>query len=243
MPPDFAQAGGVAVTLEDLALAVKIGPGQALLNELLLRRLAAARAAQEGLAVPEDELDEAVGEFFAEADAFEEPQILAWLRSRNLTLEAVRAWVRETRLGQRVRERLVPDEAVEKRFHGSLHDYTRISAEVIEFESAGVASEVLLQLREQETAWPKAVEQAGGMESVDVLRSEAPEEAAALLFSAAPGTLVGPVETDEGNHAIYRVLSKADPELDEDLQEQIRGELFTQEILRPLAKQPLTFQP
>lgn len=241
MSQEIAQAGGVSVTVDDLVFAVKTGSAQAVFNEILLRRLAAARAVQEKLAATDDEVEEALSDYFAQADALEEPQIQAWLRGRNLTLDAVRAHVREELLAQKVRGHLVPDEAVEKRFHSALHSYASLKAEVIAFESEGMASEVLLQLREGETDWARAADSAGGLESVELLRSEAPEEVAALLFSSAPGALVGPAEDDDGNHALYRVVSKSDPELDDDLRERIRGELFTQEILRPLAKQPLTF--
>jgi len=241
MSQEIARAGGVSITVDDLVFAVKTGPAQAAFNEILLRRLAAARAVQEKLAATGDEVEEALSEFFAGVDAFEEPQIQAWLRERKLPIDAVRDHVREELLAGKAREHLVPDEVVEKRFHSALHSYASLKAEVIVFESEGMASEILLQLREGETDWARAADSAGGLESVELLRNEAPEEIAALLFSSAPGALVGPSEDDDGNHAIYRVVSKSDPELDDDLRERIRGELFTQEILRPLAKQPLTF--
>lgn len=153
----------MAVTLGGQGEILQIGPGQPLLNELLLRGLAGARAEAEaeGISVSDDELEEALSGSFSEVDAFEEPQIASWMAARRLSRDAVKEWVRGSLLGRKLRDHLVPDDVVEKRFHTSLHDYARIAAEVIEFESAGVASEVLLQLREQETTWPQAVEQAG----------------------------------------------------------------------------------
>lgn len=241
MTREVARAGGVAVSDDDLLLAVRLGPGAGLLQELLVRRLASARAAQEGLAVDAPALEEAVGQYFADAEAFEAAQIEAWLLARKATRAQVESWVRESLLLELLRERLAPDAAVERRFRASPHDYARVGVETLTFAEDGPAAEVALQLREGETAWDRAAALAGGMASEEFSRKEAPEEAAALLFTAAPGALVGPVETDDGSQAVYRVLWRRDAELTEDLQAEIREALFREELLKPLARAPLTY--
>jgi len=239
MSGDIAQGGGVAAGIPDLVLAVKLGPGQALLQEILARRAAAARARQEGLSATAEEIQEAKDGFFTENDLFEAPQQEAWMKSMNLSREALDAHFAEVVLANRLREHLVPDETVDAHFKTARHDYARAEVEVVEFEAKGPAAETALQLREGEIAWAEAAARAGGLESRTETRRDAPEEVAAELFAAAPGSFLGPVEADEGGFAIYRLIAKNEPELDDDLREEIRGRMFAEEMQRAFAKQPI----
>lgn len=239
MSDEIARGAGVAASAADLLLAVKLGPGQALLQDILGRRAAAARARQEGLVAEKDEIDEAVSEFFSEAELFEDAQQEAWLRGLRLSREALAAHFEEVVLARKLREHLAPDEAVEKRFQSSLHQYARASVERVAFEAKGAAAETALQLREGEIAWAEAAARAGGVEAETFTRAEAPEEVAAELFSSAPGAFLGPVEADEGGYVVYRLVSRSDPELDDELREEIRERIFVQEIARAFEKQPI----
>ena len=242
MPPmssDIAQGGGVTAGIPDLVLAVKLGPGQALLQEILARRAAAARARQEGLSVTPEEIQEARDEFFTENDLFEAPQQEAWLKTMNLSRETIDAHFAEVVLAARLRGHLVPDATIDSHFKTARHDYAQAEVEVVEFETNGPAAETALQLREGEIAWAEAADRAGGLESRTETRREAPEEVAAELFAAAPGSFLGPVETDEGGFAIYRLVAKNEPELDDDLREDIRERMFAEEMQRAFAKQPI----
>jgi hypothetical protein len=242
MPPmsgDIARGGGVEAGIADLVLAVKLGPGQGLLQEILARRAAAARARQEGLSATPEEIQDAVDAFFTENDLFEAPQQDAWMKAMSLSREALSAHFAEVVLADKLREHLVPDSTIEAHFKTSRHDYARADVEVIEFEAQGAAAETALQLREGEIAWAEAAARAGGLESRTESRREAPEEVAAELFSAAPGSFLGPVETDEGGFAIYRLVGKSEPELDDDLREEIRARMFGDEMQRAFSKQPI----
>ncbi len=226
MSGEIAQGGGVTAGLDDLVLAVKLGPGQALIQEILGRRAAAARATKEGLSADPDEIQEALDDFFTEIDLYEAPQQEAWLKSVTLTREALRAHFTEVVLAQKLRVHLVPDATIDAHFKTSRHEYTTADVEVVEFESKGAAAETALQLREGEIAWADAAARAGGLDARSETRREAPEEVAAELFAASPGAFLGPVETDEGNHAIYRLVGKSEAELDDDLREEIRSRMF-----------------
>src|SRR5688572_14834656 len=91
MSDDIARGGGVSASAADLLLAVKLGPGQALLQDILGRRAAADRARREGLAASGDEIEEALAEFFSENELFEEAQQAAWLARIRLAREALAA--------------------------------------------------------------------------------------------------------------------------------------------------------
>lgn len=239
MNDEIARGGGVTASTADLLLSVKLGPGQALLQSVLARRAAAARARQDGLAAGEEAIEAALSDFFSERELFEEEQQEGWLRGFRLTREALAAHFAEVVLARKCREHLAPDAAVEKHFRSSPHRYARADVEVVAFPSQGAAAETALQLREGEIAWGDATSRAGGVEALNLTRSEAPEEVAAELFSAAPGAFLGPVETDEGGYALYRLISRSDPELDDELREEIREGLFGEEMSRLFEKQPV----
>lgn len=242
MPPmsdEIARGGGVAAGLPDLVLSFKLGSGMGLLQEILARRAAAARAGREGLTASAEDIDEALDDFYTQNDLFEEPQRAAWLAAVRLDRKALEAHFAEVVLAAKLRAHLVPDAAIDAHFRASRHDYSLADVEIIAFESKGAAAETALQLREQEIAWAEAAARAGALESQSVSRREAPEEIAAELFAASAGAFLGPMETDDGAFAVYRLVSKSEAELDDDLREQIRDRMFQEEMSREFAKQPI----
>lgn len=74
-----------------------------------------------------------------------------------------------------------------------------------------------------------------------MIRCETPDDAGALIFSARPGDLVGPVEVDYESYEVYRLLRCENPTLDVRLQAQIRDELFDELLKAELARDPLIF--
>lgn len=231
----------MAITLEDVVVALKLSPAREWLEQLIATRVAAARAEAASLEVDHDELDEAVAGFYAERELFEDAQIDRWLDETRLTSADVHGHVRAGLLVRRLRDYLAPDEAVAARFRSSPHDFATVSVEIAAWPSAGAASELMLQVREGETDWLAAARRAESFSGEVLRRSDAPEEIASSLFAAAPGELVGPVELDNGGHAVYRVLFISAPELDEDVRESIRAELFAEEMARAIAADPVRF--
>jgi hypothetical protein len=229
----WAKTGEIVIADDAILLELKIGGGDQLLRNLALRKIAAAKAAERGITVSQQELQEALDAFCAERELFEEEQIELWRQSLHLPQSALAEYVRETVLANRLKEALTPDQAVNECFSASRHEYASAEVEVFGFESEGAAREFILSVREHET------EPEGG-ESRQILRREAPEEIAASLFSAQPGEMLGPVETDDGFEA-YRLVDRKDAMLDDELREQIRDELFSQFLEAELTRNPLTF--
>lgn len=233
--------GGVSLTARDLLIALKLSADSSLLHGALLQRIAAARARAEGLAVTDEEIADALAQFFADRDLFEDEDVRAWLAAMRLDEDCVRAHVADSLLAEKLKMRLVPDEAARARYQASPHLYATVQVERLRLESEGAASELAMSVREQELTWADAARRAGGFEAETLRRADAPGEAAALLFSARPGQIVGPVETDEEGYLVYRVRARAQPDLDEELVDAIRNELFEAELSATLAKDPLTF--
>ncbi|MDP6958918.1 MAG: hypothetical protein QF645_08910, partial [Planctomycetota bacterium] len=180
-------------------------------------------------------------EFLSQRGLMEEAEVDAWLKWMGIEEASLDAYFEELALVEKLKEKVVPQKEVEKRFRESQYDYAKVEAGMVELESSGVASETLLSLREKETSWEKVLSQYGGKASLSMQRRHAPEEAASLLFSAEMQEYVGPIETEAGAFRIYRVLSRETPRLDEDLQEEIRQELYQAYLERLMAKDPIRF--
>tara|TARA_B100001123_G_scaffold404862_1_gene494690 strand:+ start:3048 stop:3782 length:735 start_codon:yes stop_codon:yes gene_type:complete len=233
--------GGVSVSDGDLLLECKLDPELLLFEQLLLRRLASARAEAGGLKVTDDEVRAGLDEFYAERDLFEDDQIADWCARRQLSEDDIRAHVRCQLLADQLGSLWATEETVAHQYGTSRHDYAVVQIEMVEVESAGLAAELMIQVREGEISWLEAATRCGGMTTGELQRRGAPEEIAAELFSVDPGALVGPVETDEGWHALYRVIARTEPELDEELRAQIRAEICEVELRRMLALEPIRF--
>lgn len=231
---EWLRVCGVAVTDEAVMMELKLGSGAQLLEKLSLRKAANAIARRMEITVSEQELSEAVAAFYAERKLFDGQQIRDWHRSLRLAEAALREYIRETMLSRLLRKRLVTDKAVRERFGMNPHRYTRAEAEVFIFSSEGAAREFVLAVREQETQPIYGARRW-------MIRCETPDDAGALIFSARPGDLVGPVEIDYQCYEVYRLLVCENPTLGGHLQAQIRDELFDELLQAELVRDPLTF--
>ncbi|HET6249455.1 MAG TPA: hypothetical protein VFE47_17320 [Tepidisphaeraceae bacterium] len=241
MSEEFATAGGITVEASDVALAIKLGQDRGLLEEILLRRLAAARAQREGVSAQADDIDQAFADFCAERELFSQPLVDAWLARRKLSADTVRAFLRETILAEKMKEHLAPDPAIRQRFAASPYDFAKVNVQIIQFPSEGAAAETLLQLREGECTWEQAVAQAGQMQASELRRCDSPP-AAAGLFVAAAGDFCGPIECDEGGFNLYRVIRAIEPKLDDELIVELRDNISRETLLASLASDPLEYR-
>jgi hypothetical protein len=230
----WISGGGVTIGQDAILLELKLGGEEEFLQGLLARKIAVALAIKTSVALSDDELDEAVSEFYGDRDIFEDAQIAGWLASKRLDAASVREYVCETTLVARAQNLLVTDDAIRDRFASDRYDYTAAEVEVFAFATAGAAKEFILAVREKEA-------EATGGEHREFIRRDAPEEIAAALFSCEPGDLAGPVENDDGAFEVLVMRRRIDAELDEELRIQIRGEMFRQLIEAELIRDPTRF--
>jgi hypothetical protein len=231
---EWLRVCGIAVTDDAVMMELKLGASAQLLEKLALRKAAGAIARRMEITVSELELSEAVAAFYAEHKLFDRDQIRDWHRSLRLEEAALREYIRETMLSRLLRGRLFSDQAVRERFGMNPHRYARAEAEVFTFSSEGAAREFVLAVREQETQPIYGARRW-------MIRCETPDDAGALIFSARPGDLVGPVEIDYHRYDVYRILVCENPTLSAHLQTQIRDELFDEVLQAELARDQLTF--
>jgi len=222
------------ITSAAILLELKLGAGAPLLEELALRRVANAMAAQRGIVSSEEQLDKALATFYVERNLLNHQQIADWLRSVHLHEASLRDYVREKILFERLRESLISDELVEKRFGMNPHEYARAEVQIFTFSTEGAAREFILAVHEQET---QPIHGARRW----LIRRETPEEASALIFSGEPEAIVGPVETDYQCYEVYRLLHRESGVLDTRLRRQLRNELFAERLKAELSRDPITF--
>ncbi len=234
--------GGTSVGGDDLVLEAKLQEGFPLLLRSFYRRIAAVEARKQGLAAGEEELDEVCSRFLSERGLMEEAEVDAWMEWLAVKEPELDAYFEEIVLEGKLRVKVVPDSEVEKRFRESQYDYAKVETGFIEIQTSGAAREIMVSLREREITWEKVLSDFRGVGSDVIQRRHAPEEAAALLFSAEIQEYVGPIEMDDGAFRIYRVLAREVPKLDGELRTEIRLELFRAFLERLLAKDPIRFK-
>ena len=230
---EWLTAGGITIDAAVVLLELKVGAAGPFLHELLLRKVAAAMAVREGIVVSESEIEEALAAFYTQRSLFEREQIDAWHRSKPIEHLALRDFTREQVLRRRLGKHLVPDAIVIERFSANPHDYARAEVNVFTFETGGAADEFILAVREKE------IQPFG--ERVQIFRRDAPSDIAAVLYSAEPGELVGPVEMDDRRYWVYLLLHRERPTPDEQVKEILRTQIWNELLERELTRQPLAF--
>jgi hypothetical protein len=231
----WIRAGGVTIDCADVLVDLKTGTPVAseFLHNLVLRKIAAAMAAANGLEVSEAEMQNALSAFYTGRNLFEPEQIAAWLRSVPIDERTLRGFLRERILSQRLGRHIVTEAAVHDRFGANPHDFAHAEVNVFTFTTEGAAREFILAVGEGEIT-PFA-------EHRRIVRREAPAEIAAALFAAQAGSLVGPLETDDRRYQVYRLLHHEEAILDDRLKEQLRAEILAEVLKAELIREPQSF--
>ena len=235
------QGGGATVTMSDLLLEMKVGVLQGPLEQMLRRRVAARMAEEAGIVIDDAAVEAGLSEYYVEQDLVEEARVTEWLQANGIDEDALRHWIRVRLLAAVALEQRVPPDQVERLFQSTLHDHDRVWVEEISFEAEGVASEILLALREGDLAWKEAVQKGQSWRVCELDRRQASESLAARLFTVPEGGWVGPVETEGGSVVIYRVLASCSALLDDNLRAQLQQRLFEEHLDRALGQGPPAF--
>ncbi|MBI5365676.1 MAG: hypothetical protein HZA54_01460 [Planctomycetes bacterium] len=235
MSTDWLRCGPTAISDAAVLLALKLDPsGAALVTAIAERTAAVARARAEGLEFGPEEFDDARAAFYSARNLFESEEVAAWLKMHRLTAEAVDEWVREDCVIEAFRRQVASDAVVEAEFRAHRHDYAHAEVEVFSFDTEGKAREFKLAV------WEGEIEPEAG-EVQEMTRRETPEEIAAALFAAAPGELVGPRETEEETHEVYRLIARTEAELDDDLRTEIGERLFREAVAAEVDRHGMEF--
>jgi parvulin-like peptidyl-prolyl isomerase len=234
---DMAEAAST-VQQDDIVARLKLsGAWFAAIAELEFEALIGKVAADDGVAVSEDELQNEFDEFRAGMDLHKAEDTNAWLADSGITIDQVEAMLESSILQAKLADKLIDDAQIDAHYsqNPTTFDYAEISHLVV--DNAGAAGELALSIREEgddfaalaaEHSLDESTSSNGGYLGL-ISREEAgglPGDVADRVFAAAAAELIGPFELPGGAHMIVRVEEVGRHELDDDLRAMLREQLF-----------------
>lgn len=234
MPTFWARMGGVTVSDAMVLLEAKLGRAHDTIEVIARRKVAAAIAWEQGITASERDVEERLAEYYRQRDLPDVETRRAWRERRRLKEEAIRSYLREMVLIERLRARIVTDDAVGHRYRETLGERRLAEVDLFSFSSEAAANGFISAVQSGEM-------EARLGERHRLPMSLAPQEIAADLAGADEGQLVGPVAMKAHTWHVYRFLRWDEPPLDARLKEAIREELFQEALAPTLKGDPLVF--
>lgn len=238
----FARTSGVAVTARHvLHLLHRRGQLRGLALSALAEEIAISAARAAGLSVADADLQHAANRFRQRHGLTTTEQTNRWLAADGLSVEDFEAGIERDLLIDKFKDHLATDR-VDGHFAAHRERHARAQLRQIVVASEEIARELLAQVNHEGSDFAELARAhslhdpsrgSGGSLGL-VPRYALPEPAAATIFSAKPGAVVGPVATERGFH-LFLVEALTEPVLDDVAATVIREELFTawlQEQLR-----------
>jgi parvulin-like peptidyl-prolyl isomerase len=218
---------------QDLIYEAKIaGKIPELKQGILRRKIVKAYVQQVGIEPTQVELQQAADRFrlvnqLASAEATNQ-----WLTDRQLSIDDFEYMVTQDLLTRKLAEHLFGNQ-VEKFFQQNLLDYSGAIIYEVVLEDRDLAMEIFYSLQEGDLSFADVAHQyipvpelrrRGGYIG-RVGRKQLNPEISAAVFGAKPPQLIAPIITAVGVHLI-QVEEIITPQLDEQLYQQIQGEMF-----------------
>lgn len=226
------------ISQEDIIARLKLsGAWFEAMAELQDDAFVAKVAADEGVEVTDDELQEEFDGLRRDMDLLKAEDTQKWLESTGLTVEQVEGMVEAAILRGKLAEKLIDDDQIESYFNQNPGQFEFADISQIAVSDAGAAGELVLSIREEgedfevlaeKHSLDEATNDNGGYVGL-ISRQEAaelPGDVSDRVFAAAPGEIVGPFEVPGGAHLIIRVEEVGRYELDDELREALRQSLF-----------------
>ena len=186
-------------------------------------------ARHEGVTVDDETLQAGMDRFREDLGLASVDATMRWLSASGLTLEDVEAEVEARIVEATLCDRLDRRE-VEEAFRKTRIRFDSVRLRV--FVAGDAASARALKARA--TAQDADALELCADRRIEwgwYLRETLPERAAAQIFKALPGALVGPIEIGEGRHAVYCVEAFRAAVLDADVEDRVRRELVAEKSL------------
>ncbi|MBI4617615.1 MAG: peptidylprolyl isomerase [Planctomycetes bacterium] len=182
-------------------------------SEFARREVLFLVAEEEGVRVPDEELQERMDLFRREAGLLRAEDTLRWFEETGVSQDALERDREADLIEAKLLARFDRAE-VEKHFVANRKQYDAARLSVIEVETEAMGREIVLTLREGEGAFADLARAHSRDEATRALggdlgwcrRASLPEEVAAKVFSARPGAVFGPFRAGE----VYRVYGVVD---------------------------------
>jgi parvulin-like peptidyl-prolyl isomerase len=189
-------------------------------------------AKQEGISISDAELQEAADRFRQNIGLRSKDSTIAWLESNGLTVDDLERNLEKDKAADKLMQRVITNDDVEAYFneYRLTLDWAQLSQIVVGDE--GLANTLYQQLTDTGTDFDELARTNSEDESRDtggylgkVSRQDLTPEAGSAVFDAVPGTIIGPLKSDQGYHVI-KVWALSRGKLSAQDREQIREVLF-----------------
>ena len=205
-----------------------------IIQKILEQKIINQAAQERGLIVTPEEIQAEADRLRREKRLEKASETLAWLAEQMITAEDWEAGIRDRRLAEQLAEHIFAKE-VEKFFAQNRLDFEQILLYQIIVPYGRLAQEILYQIEEQEISFYEAAH----LYDIDekrrhqcgcegkLYRWSLKPDIAAVVFSAQPGEVAGPLQTEQGHHLLM-VQEFIPAELTSERYQEILGNMFKQ---------------
>ncbi len=216
---------GEEISLHDVLSGAKFRGDLDFIRQAVDAALIRAAAAQRGISVDDEELQQAADEFRAARKLYAAQATFDWLAAHHLEQEDWEEQVENKILRQKVR-RAVVEGQIDQHFAENRLAFDAATVAWIVIPEESVARELRAQCMEDRVPFYEIVQQfPAGRFTGKVRRSGMERLAASAVFGAQPGEIAGPVRTEQGwLLALVEAIHPAT--LDEQTREEVAAALF-----------------
>jgi parvulin-like peptidyl-prolyl isomerase len=220
-----------------------------LMQGILRRKVIDSHIQQAGIELTTADLQAAADKFRIVNQLESAETTKEWLAQRFLSLDDFEDLVTHNTISHKLAEHLFNDR-VEQVFHQNILDYSLAIVYEVILEDYDLAMEIYYSLQEGDLSFTDVAHQyipipelrrRGGYVG-KVGRKQLRPELSAAIFAATPPQLLKPIVTAVGIHLI-QVEEIIEPQLDEELRQEILSDLFEQWLAEQIAAQPKYHQP
>jgi len=229
-----------AVTMEQFIKELKLSDKfPKLLDEMVREKVMVCAAKKKGIQITDEEAQQGVDEFRADQGLHRAKDTHEWLEKNKLDLDDFETYITEKIYQKKILESVHSDEAISNYFelNSPLFDAVDIQHIIVDDESK--AREIVSLLEED----PEEFEELAKEHSIDsetaenggyigkIQRGSLPQEAAAKVFTAEVGSILGPSGIGDDNvYEIIMIVAIHPAKLDEDSRKKIAVLLYEQWI-------------
>ena len=225
----------ITITKDDILEEVKqSGKIPEIIEAITTRKLIAAAAAEAGIQVETEELQDAADQFRIVSQLGSAEQTWAWLEKHAMTLDEFEAMVYNGAIYEKLANHLFADK-VEAYFFENQLDYAGVVMYEVIIDDEDLAMELFYGIQEGEMSFYDVAHQyiqdielrrSGGYQGV-VSREQIKPEISAAVFGAKPPEVLKPIVTSKGVHLIL-VEEIIEAQLDDKLRSKILLNLFSE---------------
>ena len=220
----IGSVGDTPITLKDLLFEIKTNLDENVFEKVVHNVMLGNIAKEVGVAVSDQELQDAADKFRMEKGLISAEETNEWLRENGFTVEDFEQKLEYDLLKGKIQAQIATPEACNKYFAENMLMFEQVKIAQIVVNDKGLAEEIKLQLEEGEAEFADLASKYStdpgtrdkGGYAGKVVRADLPGEAEVAVFADGAAGLIGPVKAGD-KYYIVKILEpkKADPESEE----------------------------